>query len=102
MSEPGPALRRLAHSTDDDRLWQRLQHDHSEDALSAFLLLENRQRQHIYLLSDLDESTVEVAGGRLYHGGRRDRPPEPACRYVHLAGRCPSAVPRVAKKVRHN
>jgi hypothetical protein len=30
--------------------------------MSAALLLENRQRQHIYLLSDLDEGTVEALG----------------------------------------
>lgn len=58
----GTALKRLAHSADDERLWQRLQHDRSEDAMSALLLLENRQRQHIYLLSKLDESTVEALG----------------------------------------
>jgi len=59
---PGAALKRLARSSDDERLWQRLQHDRSEDAMSALLLLENRQRQHIYLLSHLDESAVEAWG----------------------------------------
>ncbi len=59
---PGAALKRLAHSADDERLWRRLQQERSEDALSAVLLLENRQRQHIYLLSHLDEGTVEALG----------------------------------------
>jgi nickel-dependent lactate racemase len=60
--DPGPALKRLASYATDERLLQRLQHDRSEDAMSAALLLENRQRQHIYLLSDLDEGTVEALG----------------------------------------
>jgi hypothetical protein len=59
---PGSALRRLAGYGEDARLPQRLQKERSEDAVSAALLLEHRQRQHIYLLSGLDESTVESLG----------------------------------------
>jgi nickel-dependent lactate racemase len=59
---PGAALKRLAAYEEDARLRQRLQQERSEDAVSATLLLEHRQRQHIYLLSGLDESTVESLG----------------------------------------
>ena len=73
---PGPALKRLATCTDEDRLWQRLQHDRSEDALSATLLLENRQRQHIYLVERPGREHGRVAGDRLHHVGGGDRPSE--------------------------
>ncbi len=59
---PGAALRLLTRYDEDARLWQRLQQERSEDAVSAALLLEHRQRQHIYLLSRLDASTVESLG----------------------------------------
>jgi hypothetical protein len=52
----------LTRYDEDARLWQRLQQERSEDAVSAALLLEHRQRQHIYLLSRLDGSTVESLG----------------------------------------
>jgi hypothetical protein len=59
---PGPALQQLTGYADDPRLWQRLRQERSEDAVAAALLLEHRQRQHIYLLSGLDENTVESLG----------------------------------------
>ena len=52
----------MAGYEEDSRLRQRLQKERSEDAVSAALLLEHRQRKHIYLLSGLDASTVEALG----------------------------------------
>ena len=59
---PGPSLQRLAGCEGDAKLLQRIRRDRSEDALSASLLLETRERQHIFLLSRLDESSVEALG----------------------------------------
>ncbi|MHB0957346.1 MAG: lactate racemase domain-containing protein [Pirellulaceae bacterium] len=59
---PGVALKQLTGYEQDARLRKRLQQVQSEDAVSAALLLEHRQRQHIYLLSGLDASTVESLG----------------------------------------
>lgn len=59
---PGISLQRLSGSDDDERLWRRLQSDHTDDAAAAALLLEHRQSQHIYLLSDLDAAVVEALG----------------------------------------
>lgn len=59
---PGPALQRLAAFDDDDRTIRELQRDRSEDAVAASLLLEMRQRHRLFLLSELDESTVEDLG----------------------------------------
>lgn len=59
---PGASLQRLSGSDDDERLWRRLQNDHTDDAAAAALLLEHRQSQHIYLLSELDAAVVEAWG----------------------------------------
>ncbi len=98
--ELGPALQRLARSTDEDRLWQRLQHDRSEDALPARLLLEHRHRQHIYLLSDLDGSTVESLGiGCITSRDEIDHLSRQADSCILLAD-AHRAVPRVAPRPR--
>ncbi len=59
---PGASLQRLSGSDDDERLWRRLHSDHTDDAAAAALLLEHRQSQHIYLLSELDAAVVEAWG----------------------------------------
>lgn len=59
---PGPALERLIDPQEDGQLLRRLHRDRSEDAVSASLLLRTRERQHVYLLSQLDETSVEGMG----------------------------------------
>jgi nickel-dependent lactate racemase len=59
---PGPSLQRLAGYEEDAKLLQLVNRDRSEDAVSALLLLESRERQHVFLLSGLDENAVEAIG----------------------------------------
>ncbi len=60
---PGPALQQLAKFDDEDeRTLRQLQREGSPDAVSAALLWDLRQRARIYLLSGLDEETVEDLG----------------------------------------
>ncbi len=59
---PGPALRRLAGYGENEQLLKRVRRDRSEDAVSASLLLESRDTMHVYLLSGLDEASVEAIG----------------------------------------
>ena len=59
---PGPALQRLSSREDDSTLSHELNRDRSKDAVSASLLVEARQRNHIYLLSGLAAEAVEDLG----------------------------------------
>lgn len=60
---PGPALQQLAKSSEEDeRTLRRLRREGSADAVSAALLWDVRQRAKVYLLSGLDEDTVEELG----------------------------------------
>jgi nickel-dependent lactate racemase len=59
---PGPALRRLAEAEDDPAALRHIRRERSPDAVSASLLLEARQRAQVFLLSGLDEETVEDLG----------------------------------------
>ena len=59
---PGPALQRLSSRDDDSPLAHELNRDRSKDAVSASLLVEARQRNHIYLLSGLAAEAVEDLG----------------------------------------
>ena len=59
---PGPALQRLSSREDDSTLSHELNRDRSKDAISASLLVEARQRNHIYLLSGLAAEAVEDLG----------------------------------------
>ncbi len=60
--KPGPALRRLAGFEDQEKLRKRLGTDRSEDALSAWLLMDARDAAHVFLLSGLASSAVESLG----------------------------------------
>ncbi|MFP6618975.1 MAG: lactate racemase domain-containing protein [Pirellulaceae bacterium] len=59
---PGPALQRLTSQADARNLVRELNRDRSVDAVSAALLVEARQRNHIYLLSGLAADAVEDLG----------------------------------------
>ncbi|MCU0958510.1 MAG: lactate racemase domain-containing protein [Pirellulaceae bacterium] len=92
----GPALRCLARREDNGSLVRRLQQTRSEDALSATLLAQSRDRQHIFLLSGLDEATVESLGvgyiadaADIQHLGRR----ADSCILLADAHRCALTVP---------
>ncbi len=58
----GPSLQRLAGYRADRNLLHQVRHDRSEDAVSASLLLELRDTVHVFLLSCLDEASVESLG----------------------------------------
>ncbi len=58
----GPSLKRLAGYEESGGLLKRVRRDRSEDAVSASLLLDLRDRAHVYLLSGLDETSVESIG----------------------------------------
>ncbi len=59
---PGPALQRLSVPDDDQAILRDIRRDRSPDALSASLLMEARNRAKVYLMSGLDEATVEDLG----------------------------------------
>ncbi|HJN12779.1 MAG TPA: lactate racemase domain-containing protein [Pirellulaceae bacterium] len=59
---PGPALQKLTADGTDDQLMQALRRDRSEDAVAAALLVTERRRVHVYLLSHLASETVEDLG----------------------------------------
>ena len=59
---PGPALQRLATREDGQALLRAIQRDRFPDAVSATLLVEALNRTTVYLLSGLDETTVEDLG----------------------------------------
>ena len=60
--QPGPALKRLAGHDEALEMLQQIQRDRSADAVSASILLETCERQHVYLLSQLEEQVVEDLG----------------------------------------
>jgi len=60
--EPGPALKRLSGFEEIETLRRRVRKYRSEDAVSAWLLLESRDAAHVYLLSHLDATDVEAMG----------------------------------------
>lgn len=59
---PGPALQKLMAGAADDQLLHALNRDRSEDAVAAALLVTQRLRAHVYLLSQLDCDVVEELG----------------------------------------
>jgi len=59
---PGPALQKLKADADEDQLMLALTRDRSEDAVAAALLVTERLRGHVYLLSNLASDTVEELG----------------------------------------
>lgn len=59
---PGAALQRLAGMRNHDSLLHELRRDRSLDATPAALLAEALQQYQVYLLSDLDEESVEDLG----------------------------------------
>jgi len=59
---PGPALQKLRADASDDQLMLALKRDRSEDAVAAALLVSERLRAHVYLLSYLESEVVEDLG----------------------------------------
>lgn len=59
---PGAALQRLAGMRDSESLLHELRRDRSVDATPAALLAEALERYQVFLLSDLDEESVEDLG----------------------------------------
>lgn len=59
---PGPALQKLRADASDDQLMLALKRDRSEDAVAAALLVTERLRAHVYLLSGLESDVVEELG----------------------------------------
>jgi nickel-dependent lactate racemase len=59
---PGPALQRLKSDASDDQLMHALKRERSDDALAAALLVTERLRAHVYLLSNLEREDVEELG----------------------------------------
>jgi len=59
---PGPALRRLASLDDDAAVLRAIYREREPDAVPASLLVEARSRSQVYLMSGLDEETVEELG----------------------------------------
>jgi nickel-dependent lactate racemase len=60
--QPGPALRRLSTWDESDLARRNVLRERSADAISASLLVEARERARVYLLSGLEEETVEELG----------------------------------------
>ncbi len=58
----GPALQRLTAMDDDQAILRDIRRDKSPDTVAASLLVEARNRAKVYLMSGLDESTVEDLG----------------------------------------
>jgi nickel-dependent lactate racemase len=80
---PGPALQRLAAPDDELEMIKQIRRTRSADAVAASLLLEVGQRAKVYLLSGLDEETVEDLGiGYVSNAGEID----------HLAGQFDSCI----------
>ena len=61
-SRPGAALQRLAGMRDYESLLHELRRERSIDAIPAALLAESLERYQVFLLSDLDEESVEDLG----------------------------------------
>ena len=59
---PGSALQKLTVDASDDHLMHTLRRDRSEDAVAAALLVTERRRVHVYLLSHLAREIVEDLG----------------------------------------
>jgi nickel-dependent lactate racemase len=59
---PGPALQRLKVDATEDELMRDLRRARSEDAVAAALLVTERLRIHVYLLSHLASEVVEELG----------------------------------------
>jgi nickel-dependent lactate racemase len=59
---PGPALRKLAASSDPSEALGAIRRDRSPDAVSAALLIDAARRTTIYLLSGLEREFVEDLG----------------------------------------
>jgi nickel-dependent lactate racemase len=82
-SRPGEALQRLAALDEQPQLLRKIRRARSPDALAAWLLASAAQRVRVYLLSGLDEDTVENLGM-----GYIASPDE----IGHLARRCHSCL----------
>ena len=59
---PGPALQKLMARDGDDHLPLDLNRERSEDAVAAAVLVAERLRAHVYLLSHLESEVVEELG----------------------------------------
>jgi hypothetical protein len=60
--QPGEALQRLAALDEEPQMLRKIRRARTPDAVAAWLLLEAAQRARVYLLSGLDEDTVENLG----------------------------------------
>jgi nickel-dependent lactate racemase len=70
---PGPGLQRLTAPDDEAVMLKKIRRTRSADAIAAALLLEAGQRAKVYLLSGLDEETVEDLGvGFISNAGEID------------------------------
>ncbi len=59
---PGPALQQLKGEADDEQLIHALKRERSDDAMAAALLVTERLRARVYLLSNLSRDDVEELG----------------------------------------
>jgi hypothetical protein len=59
---PGPALQRLVGEPDDETARREILRNGSYDAMAALLVLDARSRVQVYLMSGLDEESVEELG----------------------------------------
>jgi nickel-dependent lactate racemase len=82
-NRPGEALRRLIALDDESQMLRKIRRARSPDAVAAWLLVQAMQRGRVYLLSNLDEETVEDLGL-----GYISSPEE----IDHLAQRCDSCI----------
>jgi nickel-dependent lactate racemase len=61
-ARPGEALQRLAALDEEPQMFRKIRRARTPDAVAAWLLLQASQRARVYLLSGLDEDTVENLG----------------------------------------
>ena len=82
-SKPGEALQRLIALDEESQMLRKIRRARSPDAVAAWLLVQAMQRGQVYLLSNLDEDTVEDLGlGYVSSADEVDR----------LAQRCDSCI----------
>jgi nickel-dependent lactate racemase len=82
-SRPGEALQRLIALDEESQMLRKIRRARSPDAVAAWLLVQAMQRGQVYLLSNLEEDTVEDLGlGYVSSAAEVDR----------LAQRCDSCI----------
>ncbi|MHB1033356.1 MAG: lactate racemase domain-containing protein [Pirellulales bacterium] len=81
--EPGPALRRITGAEDANAAVRRIRKEHLPDAFAAVQLARTMRRAQVFLLSRLEEATVEDLGLGAVAG------PE---NLVRLVGHCESCI----------